>query len=125
MATASAHEVNPAYLELRETDAHIFQTTWKQPLKDGRPLRLTSRFSEGCDRGEVATRFAGGAVIENWTLYCDLRWGAPGIDVLPLTLTDVFVRIDYRHGERQFALLRPNKPALVLSEASTATPVFA
>ncbi|MEQ9315752.1 MAG: hypothetical protein RLN72_07855, partial [Henriciella sp.] len=50
--TAAAHEVNPAYLELTETTPATFEVVWKQPVRDGRRLRLTPQFPGDCSASE-------------------------------------------------------------------------
>lgn len=122
---ATAHEVNPAYLEIQEISQHTFAVTWKQPVKDGKRLRLVPVFPAECERSGDGIRPAGPAVIETWRLSCDLRQGDLRIDGLQRTLTDVFVRIDYLDGEAVSVLLRPNSKALSLATPQTGAPLFA
>ena len=45
---ASAHEVRPAYLNLTETNPSEFAVTWKQPVLDGKRLKIKPTFPQGC-----------------------------------------------------------------------------
>lgn len=123
--SARAHEVNPAYLELTEVSEQEFEVTWKQPLKDGRRLRLVPVFPDECERSSDALRAAASAVIESWTLTCNLREGELRIDGLQRTLTDVFVQISYLNGERVSVLLRPGRPSFSLATQERGAPLLA
>ena len=123
--TAAAHEVNPAYLELQETGEQSFVVTWKQPLKDGKRLRLVPVFPEDCTQSDPVPRLAGAAIIETSRLTCDLRAGELRIDGLQRTLTDVFVRIEHQDGELVSVLLRPNAASMALDQPRNGAPLFA
>ncbi|MEM9572979.1 MAG: HupE/UreJ family protein [Pseudomonadota bacterium] len=122
---ASAHEVNPAYLEAIETAPDDFRVLWKQPLKDGRRLRLTPTFPETCARHDIGSRVSNGAVIETWRIQCDLDQADIAIDGLERTLTDVFVKVEFLEGRSVSALLRPSANSLSLNAASSSTPLLA
>ena len=122
---AQAHEVNPAYLELQEISEQNFATTWKQPLKDGKRLRLAPVFPEGCAQSEPVLRLAGAAIVETSRLTCDLRHGELRIDGLQRTLTDVFVRIAYADGESVSVLLRPSAASMSLDQPQSGAPLLA
>ena len=47
-AVAAAHEVRPAYLELREVEPERYEVTWKQPMVGDRRLRLALKLPEAC-----------------------------------------------------------------------------
>ncbi|MEM7457985.1 MAG: HupE/UreJ family protein [Pseudomonadota bacterium] len=120
-----AHEVNPAYLELQETSSQTFAITWKQPIKDGRRLRLTPVFPDDCTQTDSAIRPVGAAIVETWTISCSLRQGQLRIDGLQRTLTDVFVSVTYADGDRIAVLLRPSANALVLDAPQSGAPLLA
>lgn len=122
---AHAHEVNPAYLELQEISSQTFAVTWKQPLKDGKRLRLGPVFPADCVQSDPVLRLAGPAVIETSRLSCDLRQGELRINGLQRTLTDVFVRIEYENSENIAVLLRPNAPSLSLDQPQRGAPLLA
>lgn len=122
---ANAHEVNPAYLELQEISEQRFAVTWKQPLKDGKRLRLQPVFPTDCTQSDPSLRLAGPAIVESAQLRCDLRQGELRIDGLQRTLTDVFVRIVYEDGETVSVLLRPSSTSISLEQPRSGAPLMA
>ena len=123
--TAEGHEVNPAFLELTEISEGQFDVVWKQPLKDGRRLKLDPRFPDGCESGPMTLDAARGAVVSRWTLSCDLGTGRIGVDGLQRTLTDVFVQIHRLDGVSVSAVLKPTDAEFELAEKQTSAPLFA
>ncbi len=123
-APAAAHEVRPAYLEVIEIAPGTYDVTWKQPVLDGRRLKIDPVFPEACAReGEYVTS-PGGTLVQRWTTRCDLNVGEIRIDGLERTLTDAFVRIDRLEGDDLGAVLRPSSPVLDLT-VPTGAPVAA
>ena len=121
---ASAHEVRPAYLEVTETTPGTYAVTWKQPVLDGRRLKLDPVFPEGCDREHERADAAGGTLVQRWEMQCDLSTGQVEIAGLERTLTDAFVRVDRLTGDDLSAVLRPGALQLDLASptgAPTAT----
>jgi len=98
----AAHEVRPAYLELRETAAGEFSVLWKTPMLGEARLALEPVFS-----GEVATvapkvtRRAPGAAIQTWA-------------VRSATLRGQSLRIDFTDGSAWTQRLTPGRPAAVI-----------
>lgn len=125
VSPAGAHEVNPALLEVQEVAPGQHQVLWKQPLKDGRRLRIVPVFPETCSRGSARLEAVGGAVIERWELTCSLDAGQIQFDGLERTLTDVFVRITDQDGATRTQVVRPNAPELDLATDQTGLPVLA
>ncbi|MEZ5945358.1 MAG: HupE/UreJ family protein [Hyphomonas sp.] len=123
-APAAAHEVRPAYLEVTESAPAVFDVTWKQPVLDGRRLKMDPVFPEGCARSGERISSAGSTLIQRWQMACDLSSGEIRIDGLDRTLTDVFVRLNRLNGEQSGVVLRPGSSVLDLtvpSGAPTAT----
>ena len=120
---ASAHEVRPAYLEVTETDPGTFAVTWKQPVLDGKRLKLDPVFPGGCDRERERADAVAGTLIQRWEMKCDLSTGHIEIAGLERTLTDAFVRIDRLSGDDLSAVLRPGALRLDLSSPSGAPTV--
>ena len=61
-----AHEVRPAYLQLRQTDTDVFDVLWKVPAtSNGLRLGLYVRFPDSCEKvSEPPAILAGNAYIE-------------------------------------------------------------
>lgn len=117
----SAHEVRPAYLELKQTADDAFDVLWKVPaMGDNLRLGLYVRFPESCElAADPAGMFAGNAYIERSSVRepNGLVGTTIFIDGLKTTLTDVLVRIERLDGATQVARLMPESPSLVV-EAS-------
>ncbi len=122
---AQAHEVNPAFLELTETDTGRYEVVWKQPLKDGRRLKLDPVFPDGCDASPIKLEAARGAVVSRWRLSCPLEQGEIHIDGLDRTLTDVFLRIRRIDGSQVSTVLKPAAATFTLGAEASGAPLFA
>ena len=119
LATAWAHEVRPAYLQIAETDPGTFSILWKQPVLQDRRLPIDPIFPEGCAPTSPITReVTGGALLQTWSIECPLEEGAIHIRGLSRTITDVMVEVRRLNGEPSSHLLRPDSPSLDLSDPS-------
>jgi hypothetical protein len=114
-ATAYAHEVRPAFLQLKETTQDEFSVLWKQPVLEGKRLSIKPEFPENCARSEPTQSISAGTVSEKFTLQCALGTGRITLAGLERTLTDIFVEIDYLEEPTRTALLKPAAPYLDLS----------
>lgn len=117
---ASAHEVRPAYLEINETDAGQYDVIWKQPVLDGRRLKLEPEFPDGCTRENERATAPAATLITRWSMTCDLNSGRLAIIGLDRTLTDVFVRLDRLDEEDIAIVLRPEENSVDLSQSQGA-----
>ncbi len=118
---ARAHEVRPAYLELKQTSHDTFDVGWKVPAR-GQNMRLGLyvRLPAECENiTEPRGMFTGGAYIERWSIRHpgSLVGSTINIDGLKTTLTDVLVRIERLDGTTQVARITPTNPSLLI-EAS-------
>jgi hydrogenase/urease accessory protein HupE len=118
---ASAHEVRPAYLELRQTGPQIYDVLWKVPARgEDQRFGLYARLPEGCaDATPRRGSMAGRAFLERWTVACagGLAGGTVRIDGLSSTLTDVLARVERTDGTTQVARLMPASPSFVVEAA--------
>ncbi|MEM9669776.1 MAG: HupE/UreJ family protein [Pseudomonadota bacterium] len=121
--SASGHEVRPAYLEVVEIAAGEHTVVWKQPISDGRRLRIDPIFPDACNPGAEQVSNLGGALLRRWSLSCDLTSGSIRVDGLDRTLTDVFVRITDLSGETRAAVLRPAASVFDLAGPAAAATV--
>ncbi|WP_026942312.1 HupE/UreJ family protein [Hellea balneolensis] len=113
--TASAHEVRPAYLSLTETQPSEFKITWKQPVLDGRRLKIKPVFPQTCRQTEPLRSRTNATIIErSFLTSCSLTEGRIAISGLERTLTDVFAEINYLSGETQIAVLKPSSADMAL-----------
>jgi len=118
---AHAHEVRPAYLELRETNEGTYDVLWKVPGR-GNDLRLGLyvEFPAGCQNlTEPRGTMINNALAERWALRCEggLSGGSIHIAGLKATMTDVLVRLERRDGVAQTTRLTPAAPSFVVEAA--------
>ena len=122
-----AHEVRPAYLQLRQTTAETYDVLWKVPGR-GQDLRLSIyvELPKNC-RNESQPRgaFGDNAFTEQWGIKCanGLIGNSIRINGLKATMTDVLVRIERLDGTTQIARLTPGAPTFVVAVAPGATQV--
>jgi hydrogenase/urease accessory protein HupE len=127
--SAFAHEVRPAYLELRlsgadSTGADTYDVLWKVPAQ-GEDLRLGLyvELPAGC-RNVTEPRGAtiNGGHVERWKVTCasGLKGGRIHIAGLSVTMTDTLVRVEGAGGRFQTARLTPSAPSFTV-EASAGT----
>ena len=114
--SAHAHEVRPAFLSLTETAPAEFTMLWKQPVLEGKRLKITPSFHKSCTVGHAALSQQNGTVIETRNVFCVLTTGEIALPGLERTLTDVFVQISYLSGENRSALIKPEAPRFDLGE---------
>jgi len=119
-----AHEVRPAYLELKQTSQDTFDVGWKVPARGGTMrLGLYVRLPQECENlTDPRGMFTGGAYIERWSIrHPDALVGSTiNIDGLKTTLTDVLVRIERLDGTTQVARLSPTNPSLIIKASPSA-----
>src|SRR5687768_13039955 len=86
-----AHEVRPAYLELREERTGEFSVLWKTPMRGDARLALEPEFSgEARAASPVMTRTIPGAAVQTWILHAGALGGQTlRIRGLESTMTDV------------------------------------
>lgn len=118
---AAAHEVRPAYLQLKQTSEDTFDVLWKVPaMGDNLRLGLYVTYPESCELlGEPTAMFVNNAYLERLSIRepNGLVGTEINIDGLKATLTDVLVRIERMDGSTQVARLMPETPSVVV-EAS-------
>lgn len=118
-APAAAHEVRPAYLELRETGAGEVDVLWKTPMVGDRRLALAPALSGTSEElAPVATRRTGSAAVQTWRLRLaePLRGRTLAIDGLEATMTDALVRIELADGTTWVERLTPRAPRVTIPE---------
>ena len=120
--TVIAHEVRPAYLEVRELDAGRYDLLWKVPARGDRRLALYVRLPDTCRGTPPATRFVGGAYIERWRAECDGGLGGREIAIegLSSTRTDVLARLQRRDGGSQTVRLTPENVVFTVTASPSA-----
>lgn len=113
-----AHELRPAFLDIRETGVDEFAVTWKVPALGDRSLGLYVRLPKTCTtQGDVIGTFENAAYLQRWTARCP--GGLEGQEILVeglrTTLTDALARIAYRDGSIQSVRITPDEPSFTAS----------
>lgn len=124
---AFAHEVRPAYLELRQTAPETYAALWKVPgLGENLRLGLYVELPVGCTNlTEPRATMVNNAYTERWTVTCagGLTGGTIRIAGLTATMTDVLVRLERLDGTMQVVRLMPSAPSFVVEAAPSALAV--
>ncbi len=119
-----AHEVRPAYLELRQTGAETYDALWKVPgLGENLRLGLYVELPTGCaNAAEPRASMINSAFTQRWTVACagGLTGGTIHIAGLSATMTDVLVRLERLGGSTQVTRLTPAAPSFVVEAAPRA-----
>lgn len=115
---AFAHEVRPAYLELRQTGPRRFEVVWKVPMRGDMVLGIAPILPSSLSQiGPPTTRIVPGARIERFTYKSDaasLVGEEISISGLSAMQIDVLVRIELADGQSHSAILRPSSPSFVI-----------
>jgi hydrogenase/urease accessory protein HupE len=124
---ASAHEVRPAYLELRQTGPDTYDALWKVPGQ-GENLRLGLyvELPDGCTNvTKPRATMVNSVFAERWTVKCAAGLTGRTIHIAGLmaTMTDVLVRVERLDGSAQVTRLTPSSPSLVVEAAPNALEV--
>ena len=123
--TVFAHEVRPAYLQLRQTSTETYEVLWKVPGR-GEDLRLSIyvELPKNCtNESQPRGAFGDNAFTGQWSIKCanGLIGNSVRINGLKATMTDVLVRIERLDGTTQIARLTPSAPSFVVEAAPRAT----
>jgi HupE / UreJ protein len=124
---AHAHEVRPAYLELRQTGPETYQALWKVPgLGDNLRLGLYVELPPACANAtEPRATMANNAYTERWTVECagGLTGRTVHIAGLSTTATDVLVRVERLDHTTQVTRVTPSAPSFAVEAAPHALEV--
>lgn len=118
----SAHEVRPAYLELRQTDGVMYAILWKVPAVREMRLSIHPRFPENCKPvGEITSYRGSDSYAERLSIACPggLNGRTIAIDGLAATMTDVLVRIEFADGTTWTQRLKPSVPAAMIPKTAS------
>jgi len=116
-----AHELRPAFLELRETGPETYDVLFKVP-GGGENLRLAlyAELPDDCVKTAAPrTTFVENAFTERWSVRRPggMAGGTIRIAGLAGTATDVLVRLQSLDGRSQVIRLTPDKPSFVVAPA--------
>ena len=126
-ATADAHRLQPAYLEINEQSAGKFSILWKRPLVGGRPMNIYPQLPSSCTNlTEPVVQSLASGTVERWLVDC----GSSGlinetivIDGLSSTQTDTLLRIQLIDGSMHTTVLRPGSPSFLIPQKASKSKV--
>ena len=113
-SSAQAHDIRPAYLELKETAPGQFNVLWRTPVMAGMRLPVVLKLSDEMRnlRDPVVQELTDSLVERRWIQVgphglAGKRVEFPG---LQLTITDVLVRFEMLDGRKGTTIVRPSQP---------------
>jgi hypothetical protein len=117
-----AHEVRPAYLEIRETDPERYDVLWKTPARGDATIRLGILLPESC--ADVTPRLHtgdGAANVERWSVWCKGSLAGEKIQIegLDQTLVETIARFERLDGAAQSVRLMAGATSFIADEPST------
>jgi hydrogenase/urease accessory protein HupE len=119
---ASAHEVRPGFLELRQTGPETYSFLWKKPSGGEIEIYIAPIVPRECRLATSGQQeLTPGALVVRGTLTCTGGlWGKVlAIDGLQSTITDVVVRLHHSDGRLESHLLKPVNPLVTLGAQTT------
>ncbi|MCA0922862.1 HupE/UreJ family protein [Pseudooceanicola nanhaiensis] len=124
---ATAHALDPGYLELSAMGESRWRVSWRMPDVNGRPMPIAPRLPPGCATTPAAApAFDGRAWVSSFLAHCPegLAGGEIAIDGLGRTRTDVLVRYELEPGAAQTRRLTATAPAFTVPMAPGRGEVF-
>ncbi len=125
-SSALAHEVRPAYLELRQAAPESYDLLWKVPGQGDLRLGLAVELPTRCaDVTEPRGSMINNAYTERWSVKCAGGLDGATIHIAGLgsTATDVLVRVQQLDGRAQVTRLTPSATSFSVEAAPRATQV--
>lgn len=122
---SNAHELQPGFLELKESAPGAYEVLWKLPSLGGTDARMpiVPVFPERCRQlGEARSMRAGTAWLYTARIECDggLAGQPIAIEGLEAFATDVLVRVQHAAGEIETHVLKAVQPSVTLRGAGDA-----
>lgn len=116
-ALCQGHEMQPAFLGLRETASGDFTVLWKTPMRGELRLAVTPEISGLEPATPIRTRLSPGAAVQTWSIRTgDLRGRMVRIRGLEATTTEALVRCDFADGTAWTQRLTPQQPATTIPQ---------
>lgn len=123
---ASADEIRPAYLHLKETTPNIYNLLWKVPSKGDKKLGINVELPANCiNQTPPHVELINGAYIERWMVSCNdgLLNQKISIEGLNVTSTDVLLHMEFSDGRAESAHLTPTNSTYLVPDQSSSLQV--
>lgn len=111
-----AHEVRPAYLEIKQISETGYDVLWKVPMNGGRILKINPIFPDGFETEVIRTNILGTSQVQQIkaTFSENLSGKTIRIDNLQKTLVDVMLRLELQGPLEYTFLIQPEKPSQLI-----------
>jgi hydrogenase/urease accessory protein HupE len=119
---ASAHEVRPGLLELRETAPGTYSLLWKKPAGGETEIDMAPAIPVGCELSTADQEpLTPGAFVMRGVLRCEggLQGKTLAIGGLESTVTDVIVRVEMLDGRKWTTIVHPSQPWVQIAASQT------
>ena len=115
---AYAHEIRPAYLEIKQQTADRYQVLWKIPILGNKAPKIDPVFPQNFSLEQIEDEFLPDAYIRRYQgIYQDnLNGKKIAIQGLDLTLIDVLVQISLLDESSYTLLLQPDNASTIIPE---------
>jgi len=125
---ARAHEIRPAYLEIQETQPGHYDVLWRTPVLAGMRLPVVLKLPDGVkDESVPSVQELADSLVERRAVDAGPE-GLAGRRIefvgLPLTITDVLVRVALRDGTTWTTIARPSQPFVEIAASGGAWSVL-
>jgi hypothetical protein len=124
--TAAAHEIRPAFLQIREIEPNIYDFLWKTPARGDMRLALNVIQPKECaNAADPRSTLVDGAVIQRWRATCEggLVGKTLAVENLTQTLTDAIVRVELLDRSPQTLRFTPDQPSATIPDRQPWTDV--
>ncbi|MEM8631474.1 MAG: HupE/UreJ family protein [Pseudomonadota bacterium] len=120
--SGQAHEVRPAFLDIRELTPESYEVFWKVPVGGRAPRELTVALPENCADAtpRVATR-GGNSFAERWTVDCAGGLSGKVVEILSpeRALIETIGRVEMADGRSQSVRLLAGTTSFTVMDDST------
>jgi hydrogenase/urease accessory protein HupE len=122
-AVARADDLRPGYLEIREVTApitagHMYNVTWKAPIRPGLAARVLPIFPSDCTATEPVRSIDAAALLARWIIDCRATLAGRSVRLAGIedTPADALLRYQSANGITQAARLTPANPAAIIAQ---------
>jgi len=115
---ARAHEVRPAYLEIKESAPNHYDIIWRTPVNAGMRLPIHLQLPNDVRNVTASTvQELAGSLLERRAIEVDGGLGGKRIQFIGLqgTITDVLVRVELLSGRSWTTIVRPSQASIEIT----------
>ncbi|WP_281973988.1 HupE/UreJ family protein [Ruegeria faecimaris] len=124
---ASAHALDPGYLEIRQITSDTWSVHWRKPDVNGQPMAIDVMAPDGCTPARGPTPISDGrAWVSSWVIECrgDIAGQPIQIEGLEVQKNDVLVRVQPLQAEPTTLRFTPETAVQNIPSEQTTWSVF-